>query len=135
MKYSLSKRMEIAGSHQLELDYPSPCTRLHGHNWIITVHIEGDHLDQNGMLIDFKYIKEVVHQLDHLHANDVMSVNPTAENIAEWVSDQIQGHIDEDWGDNEDLKHSDVLSNYEIRPRVTKVLCQETEGNIACYSQ
>lgn len=135
MKYTLSKRMEISGSHQLELDYPSPHTRLHGHNWIITVQIKGEHLDQNGMLIDFQYIKEVVHQLDHAHANDVIHMNPTAENIAEWVSGQIQGHIDEDWGDNEDLKHYDVLSNYEIRPRVTKVECQETEGSIACYSQ
>ena len=40
--YTVSKRMEIAGAHQLRLPYESKCENLHGHNWIITVHCKSD---------------------------------------------------------------------------------------------
>ena len=36
--YYVSKRMEIAGAHHLELPYDSKCENLHGHNWIVTVY-------------------------------------------------------------------------------------------------
>ena len=36
--YYVSKRMEIAGSHQLALSYESKCSNIHGHNWIVTVY-------------------------------------------------------------------------------------------------
>ena len=36
--YYVSKRMEIAGAHHLELPYDSKCEKLHGHNWIVTVY-------------------------------------------------------------------------------------------------
>jgi len=121
--YKLSKQIEIAGSHQLDLDYDSPCENLHGHNWIITVEVEGHFLNDNGMLIDFKHIKNVVNQLDHVYINDVVKVNPTAENIAHWIANKVQDEIDRQWklGDNE-------------RTKVTKVSVQESEGNVACIT-
>ena len=127
--YQISKRIEVAGSHQLALDYDSPCQHLHGHNWIITVHVEGKYLDNNGMLIDFKHIKEIVNQLDHAFINDVVDqANSTAEYIAEWVAERVQGEIDSTWkGKN---LQSGVL---EMFPTVTKVEVQESEGNLACY--
>ncbi|MBQ6659367.1 MAG: 6-carboxytetrahydropterin synthase, partial [Prevotella sp.] len=36
--YYVKKTMEISAAHQLQLDYESKCTNLHGHNWIITVY-------------------------------------------------------------------------------------------------
>lgn len=90
--YIVKKQMEIAGCHRLSLPYESPCTRLHGHNWIVTVHCRAEKLNNEGMVIDFKHIKEAVHDyLDHGNFNELLPFNPTAENIAKWVCDRIPG--------------------------------------------
>lgn len=108
--YYVSKRMEVAGSHQLNLNYDSPCQNLHGHNWIITVHCKARKLNENGMVVDFKQIKQLVHdRLDHQNLNRVFDFNPTAENIAHWIAEQI--------------------------PSCYMVEVQESEGNIATYKK
>ncbi|MDD7404867.1 MAG: 6-carboxytetrahydropterin synthase, partial [Bacteroidales bacterium] len=33
--YYIKKTIEIAACHRLSLSYPSKCTQLHGHNWLI----------------------------------------------------------------------------------------------------
>lgn len=136
-RWTVSKRMEIAGSHSLCLNYDSPCQRLHGHNWIITVHVEGDVLDENGMLIDFTHIKKAVHdQLDHNNINEVApGMNPTAENIAEWCALEVQKRIDQTWKELASAGDlfRDMPLDFETRPRVSLVEVQESEGNTACY--
>mgnify|MGYP002626841804 CR=1 FL=1 len=57
--YKTKTTFTISAAHQLSLDYDSPCSRLHGHNWVITVYCKSDMLDHNGMLIDFKKIKDL----------------------------------------------------------------------------
>ena len=60
-KYIVSKRLEIAGCHQLDLPYESPCRESkHGHNWIVTIHIGSNDLI-NGMVLDFEKTIEPVH--------------------------------------------------------------------------
>ena len=106
--YYVSKRMEIAGSHKLTLSYDSPCQNLHGHNWIITVYCRAKELNADGMIIDFKHIKERIHKrLDHQNLNEVLDFNPTAENIAKWIVDQFD--------------------------ECYKAKVQESEGNVAVY--
>ena len=108
--YYVSKRMEIAGSHSLTLGYKSPCQNLHGHNWIITVYCKAERLNDYGMVVDFKMIKELIHKkLDHQNLNEKLDFNPTAENIAKWVQGQV--------------------------PCCYKVKVQESEGNIAIYKE
>ena len=58
--YTVTKRMEVSGAHALRLPYESKCTRLHGHNWIIEVTCRREELDENGMVVDFHHIKDVV---------------------------------------------------------------------------
>ena len=42
------------------------------------------------MVYDFTHLKhKVLDQLDHECLNDVLDVNPTAENIAKWIAEQI----------------------------------------------
>lgn len=106
--YYVSKRMEIAGAHNLKLSYESKCENLHGHNWIITVYCKSNTLNEDGMVIDFKHIKNMISdKLDHSYINDVVNCNPTAENIAKWICDQV--------------------------PYCYKVSVQESEGNVAVY--
>ena len=115
--YKVSKRMEIAGSHQLRLNYESKCENLHGHNWIVTVYVQAETLDLNGMVIDFTTLKERIHgKLDHKHLNDVVEINPTAENIAFWIACEVD----------------------QIRPlgaKCYKVEVQESEGNVAIWER
>ena len=89
--YTVMKRMEVSASHSLKLSYPSKCEHLHGHNWIITVYCRARELNANGMVTDFTHIKEIVKgQLDHQNLNNVLPCNPTAENIARWICDQVE---------------------------------------------
>lgn len=90
MIYSVSKRMEVAGCHKLQLSYPSKCQNLHGHNWGITVFLAAREKNRDGMVFDFKHIKDKIHgYLDHGNFNELLGFNPTAENIAEWVVSQF----------------------------------------------
>ena len=78
--YYIEKRIEISACHRLDLDYESKCTRVHGHNWMITVFCKSETLDRNGMVKD---------PIDHQVLNDVLPFNPTAENLAHWVVERV----------------------------------------------
>ena len=117
--------MEVAGSHCLKLPYESKCKNVHGHNWIVEVEVSGPRLNPEGMLIDFTHIKKVVNQLDHTNINQVVKpLNPTAENIADWIAHTININIEIEWKDVP-----------ETHPQVTKVSVQESEGNIAIWTK
>lgn len=88
--YIVRKKLEIAASHRLELNYDSPCENLHGHNWEVYVWCKNDKLDENDMVVDFSLIKKLVHKpLDHKYLNDELNFNPTAENIAKWICHEV----------------------------------------------
>jgi 6-pyruvoyltetrahydropterin/6-carboxytetrahydropterin synthase len=99
-QFVLKTLLDFASAHSLR-GYPGDCANLHGHNWKIEVEIVGQELNDIGMIIDFKQIKkhakEVVKELDHKFLNDIeyfKTVNPTAENIAQYLFRQIQQRIE-----------------------------------------
>ena len=106
--YYVTKRLEISAAHRLELDYESKCTCIHGHNWIVTVHCRAKQLNDAGMVTDFTHIKQnISDKLDHKLINDVLPFNPTAENMARWICENV--------------------------PNCYRVDVQESEGNVASY--
>lgn len=85
--YKISKQFSFSASHILEgLPADHPCGRLHGHNYILTVHLKSKTLNEHGFIVDYRdlsFIKEYIDEnLDHRHLNDIFQVNPTAENLA-----------------------------------------------------
>lgn len=89
--YEVKKRLEISAAHFLKLDYESKCSKLHGHNWIIDIYLRSETLDNNGMVMDFTLIrKKISEKFDHKVINDIVDFNPTAENIAKYICDELQ---------------------------------------------
>lgn len=108
MSFRVSREIDFCYGHRL-LNYEGKCRYLHGHNGRAIIAIEAPSLDERGMVMDFSEIKRVVsawidQNLDHrmlLHERDpmvpilqqhgeplfLMSVNPTAENIARLIYD------------------------------------------------
>ncbi len=93
--YELTVKSDFASSHSLR-DYQGKCKNLHGHTWKVEVLFSGEKLNQAGMLIDFKEIKEllksILDNLDHTHLNDIdyfQEINPTSENLAKYIFKEI----------------------------------------------
>jgi 6-pyruvoyltetrahydropterin/6-carboxytetrahydropterin synthase len=106
--FRVTRQIDFCYGHRL-LNYDGKCKYLHGHNGRAVIAIEGEKLDDRGMVVDFSDIKRVVSkwiddELDHrmlLHRDDpavdflrklgeplkLIDVNPTAENIAKLIYD------------------------------------------------
>ena len=119
--YTVQKTFEIAGSHKLDLPYDSSCSRLHGHNWKITVEVSSQELNDEGMVVDFALVKRAVHgALDHRNINEIVDFNPTAENMAKWIEGVI----------------SVVVTRYSAPGAcITSVTVQESKGNVAKWTR
>ena len=90
-KYTLKVVSDFASAHTLR-DYPGACSRMHGHNWKVEAEVEATHLNEIGIAIDFKAIRQQVRELtdvlDHRYLNEIKpfdTINPTAENIAAFL--------------------------------------------------
>lgn len=121
---------DFAAAHFLR-DYNGKCENLHGHNYKVYVHVEGNALDAGGMLIDFTFLKrslkEVLSKIDHTNLNDIKEFdqNPSAERIAMYIYKNLV----------ENLKSEgiDLSLNSLDGTKISKVDIFETERNRARY--
>ncbi len=104
--------------------YEGPCEALHGHNWKVTVSVQSETLDELGMVIDFKILKQelnkIIDRLDHTYLNELVpfdTVNPSSENMARYIFQELKKTIDDD------------------RKRVSEVSVWESEGSMATYAE
>jgi len=93
--YTLKILTDFAAAHYLR-NYEGMCNRLHGHNWKVEVQVVARQLDEVGMGVDFKVIKDatksLIGRLDHYNLNDQPpfdAINPTAENIAAYLYSEL----------------------------------------------
>jgi 6-pyruvoyltetrahydropterin/6-carboxytetrahydropterin synthase len=101
-RYTLKVVSDFASAHTLR-DYPGACSRMHGHNWKVELEVLASALDEVGMAVDFKVMKnavrEVTDDLDHYYLNEIEpfdKINPTAENIAAYLYKRLSTRLNND---------------------------------------
>ena len=91
----LRKEFTFDAAHNL-IRYHGKCEALHGHTYRIAIVLEGTP-DEEGMIMDFTELSgivkaRVISRLDHSYINDIIE-QPTAENIANWIWDQVEALV------------------------------------------
>lgn len=94
--YEIKVKTDFSAAHNLK-GYRGKCERLHGHNWVVEAVFRYSALGRAGMAVDFriakKMLKDTVGKLDHSYLNSLRllkKINPTSENIAKFIYDQIR---------------------------------------------
>lgn len=100
--FEISIEEQFSAAHALR-NYPGNCEHLHGHNWAVRVTAECKELNEIGIGIDFREVKESVrealHHLDHVNLNELppfCDVNPSSENIARYLYTELSGKLNTD---------------------------------------
>jgi 6-pyruvoyltetrahydropterin/6-carboxytetrahydropterin synthase len=119
--FEISVEETFAAAHALR-HYRGKCEKVHGHNYKVQVTVEGETLNEAGLLIDFVELKRLLHsvveRLDHEFLNDVPpfnELNPSAENMARYFHQELSRQI----------------STRGVR--VSRVQLWETDTSIAAY--
>ncbi|HEY6377206.1 MAG TPA: 6-carboxytetrahydropterin synthase QueD [Edaphobacter sp.] len=91
----------FSSGHYLR-NYRGKCENPHGHNYRVFVTLIGKELDEAGLLLDFKLLKQVmrpvVDRLDHQMINELEPftvVNPSAENLARYFYEETAKQLEE----------------------------------------
>jgi len=121
--FEVAVEQTFAAAHALR-NYKGSCENTHGHNFKVQVVIEGERLDDAGLLVDFIDVKDLMHKvmsrLDHQFLNEVApfdKINPSAENIAEYFFNQM----------------TSGLASTPVPVRIREVKIWETEIQSATY--
>ena len=93
--FQVSVEETFSAGHALR-GYKGKCENVHGHNFRVQAVIEGERLDDTGLLVDFIDVKnlmgKIIQRLDHVFLNDIPPFdvkNPSAENIAEYFHQEM----------------------------------------------
>jgi 6-pyruvoyltetrahydropterin/6-carboxytetrahydropterin synthase len=90
--YIVRKDFAFSAGHDLKgLPTDHPCSKMHGHNYIVTAEFRSTKLNDVGFVLDYRSMepikKFIDDALDHKYLNDFLQFNPTAENIAKFLYD------------------------------------------------
>jgi len=93
--YELSVTENFSSAHFLR-GYNGPCENLHGHTWKLEVTVASAEINDLGLVVDFREIKEKLKEflrhLDHVSINDLpafQKTNPTTENLARYIYEEF----------------------------------------------
>lgn len=116
--WEISTETCVAAAHQLRLA-PGEGERLHGHNWRIKATVRARALDSRGFVMDFNelgpMLRALVEPYEHVFLNEIepfQVVNPTAENIARVVFENLSAQVNDDrvWVERLDVWENDVCA-------------------------
>ena len=100
-RFELMVRTDFAAAHALR-GYPGDCARLHGHNWRVELYVECSALDELGLGIDYKVMKQELKKAlapwDHYNLNDIPpfdTINPSSENVAIVLYKEMSCRLDD----------------------------------------
>jgi len=121
--YRLTVKRRFSAAHHLR-DYEGKCAQLHGHNYNVEITVQGDKLDDAGMLMDFGKLKQICDQVldryDHVYLNELpefAQANATSENLAATIFQEI----------------AKLLSDFDVR--LFEVKLYETEDSATIYRE
>jgi 6-pyruvoyltetrahydropterin/6-carboxytetrahydropterin synthase len=88
-QYRIGKSFRFEAAHRLgDLPDDHKCARVHGHSYTVEVTLVAQALSGPGFVVDFADLEPVKQHLadtfDHRLINDVVTVEPTSENLA-WL--------------------------------------------------
>ena len=94
--YEATIRRSFSAAHSLR-EIGGKCEKLHGHNFIVEISVASRSLNREGLVIDFRTVKnwtdQAIAELDHAYLNDVPAFrdkNPSAENIAHYLFNYME---------------------------------------------
>jgi 6-pyruvoyltetrahydropterin/6-carboxytetrahydropterin synthase len=97
-QYRIGKSFTFEAAHRLgDLPEDHKCARIHGHSYSVEVTLVAQALSGPGFVVDFADLEPVKQHLadafDHRLINDVITVEPTSENLArlifDWCADKL----------------------------------------------
>jgi 6-pyruvoyltetrahydropterin/6-carboxytetrahydropterin synthase len=101
MKLELRQQFRIESARFLpNLAKTHPCSRMHGHSFVVNLVLVGE-MDPNlGWVRDYHEIDQlaghILKELDHRVLNEIVGLeNPTSENMAIWIYNQVRKHLPE----------------------------------------
>lgn len=119
--FEICVEAQFSAAHSLS-GYQGNCAQLHGHNWIVEVSVKCLELNDIGIGIDFRdirqAIKNIINDLDHSCLNEhpeFKDTNPSSENIARFLYRQLGEKINS------------------VNIKVSKVKVSETRSTGAYY--
>ena len=97
--YEIDIQREFSAAHMLK-GYNGNCSALHGHNWTVQATVSSLLLDDIGIAVDFRSLKEeldiIIAELDHTNLNDMppfQQDNPTSEQLAKCIFDRLTAKL------------------------------------------
>ena len=123
--FEVTVEASFSAAHRLR-GYAGKCANNHGHNFRVRVTVQGNQLDDVGMLVDFGLLKgwlrEICERYDHASLNDIApfdAMNPTTEILARTIADELAARLRGHTTDRQ--------------VEIASVWIQETDTNFAAY--
>lgn len=99
--YELNKDFHFAAAHYIPHEGAGACRYTHGHTYFVNVTVAGDHLNDEGFLVNFKTIKDLIHKrFDHTLLNEDPAFSdkesdsfPTSEVMARKVYEILREYL------------------------------------------